>query len=294
MQILSDAKRDHPVQPDADFPELRLELTRARTLCRAWAGTIPESRRDDMAALFAHRALEALAHRHAPILDLRAPVAKPFGELDHAAAQLAATIGHDAAALPLVEGLHLVTSLYPALLSERSRGLRGAFYTPPCLVERLLDPAEEQGADWATVRVLDPAAGAGAFMVQAALRMRAAMAASEPAFVLRQIGARLTGVELDPHAAVLAQAALEIALADVSLATGEPVPELLRIADTLEQAPEARFDLVIVNPPYGRVNLTPEQRRRFARSLFGHANLYGVSTDIALPTSRCAGRSPAG
>jgi adenine-specific DNA-methyltransferase len=111
--------------------------------------------------------------------------------------------------------------------------------------------------------------------------MIAALPAAEPAIVLRQIGTRLTGLELDPYTASFGQNAIELLLADVTTAAGRPAPIVVRVADTLEEAPSARFDLVIGNPPYGRVILTPEQRQRFARGLYGHTNLYGVFTDIA-------------
>lgn len=58
-----------------------------------------------------------------------------------------------------------------------------------------------------------------------------------------------------------------------------------------------------MNPPYGRVRLTTEDRLRFAESLYGHANLYGMflaaATDVLrpggviaalIPTSFTAGR----
>lgn len=268
---------------------LRAELSRARTLSRIIVQEMPPSRRDGVAALFVRRALEAFAARYAPALELSPPFNAVCESLDHAARQLAYTVGGDAARLPLTEGLHYVTSLYPALLSERSRSALGAFYTPPCLAARLLDQVGEQGVDWATIRILDPACGAGAFLVGSALRMRAEIPDSEPVFALRQIASRLTGLELDPNAASLAQAALEIALADLADAAGIPVPMMIRVCDALEEAPEESFDLVIGNPPYGRVTLTKEQRVRFSRSLYGHANLYGVFTDIALRWTRPGG-----
>ena len=189
----------------------------------------------------------------------------------------------------MVAALHHLTSLYPALLSQEQRSALGAFYTPPCLSARLLDLATEGGFDWATGRLLDPAAGAGAFLVQAALRLRSSLRDGEPAFVLAQVGVRLSGLELDENAARLAQASLEIALADVVLASGRPVPPVVQICDTLEEAPSPSFDLVVGNPPYGRVTLTIEQRARFSRSLYGHANLYGVFTDLALRWTKPGG-----
>ena len=149
--------------------------------------------------------------------------------------------------------------------------------------------AEEQGIDWTRARVLDPASGGGAFLLPAAERMIAALPEAEPAFVLRQIGTRLVGLELDPYAAGFGQNAIELLLADVTSAAGRPAPTVVRVADTLEEAPSARFDLVIGNPPYGRVTLTPAQRQRFARGLYGHANLYGVFTDIAVRWTKKGG-----
>lgn len=265
---------------------LRLELSRARLLCRAWAATVAESRRADHAAAFTRRALEAFAQRVVPAWRPGRLFSELSARLDNAAARLADTVGHDAAGLPLMEGLHLVTSLYPALLPVRERGVLGAYYTPPALTTRLLDQASEEGVDWSSARVLDPAAGGGAFLTQTAQRMREAMVGSEPAFVLAQIGSRLLGLELDPRAADLAQLSLDIQLADLSLACSRPVPALVRVCDTLEEPAEPEYDLVVGNPPYGRITLTVEQRRRYTRSLYGHANLYGVFTDIALRWAR--------
>lgn len=265
-----------------DHQSIRAELGRARALCRAWSESVAETRRRDDAAAFVRRALEAFAQQTAPALRLGAPIASPNGQLDGVAKQLAQTVGGDAAQLPILEGLHLVTSLYPALLPGRERTSLGAFYTPTALCTRLLDQATDAGVDWRAARVLDPAAGGGVFLMHAALRMRAAMKNSAPAFVLAQIGSRLLGLELDPYAAGLAQTALEILLGDLAEAADRPIPKMVRACDALEEPANEGFDLVVGNPPYGRITLTAEQRRRYARSLYGHANLYGVFTDIAL------------
>ncbi|HVJ35196.1 MAG TPA: N-6 DNA methylase [Terriglobia bacterium] len=259
-----------------------MELARARVICRAWSESVAQPRRGDLAALFARRAIEAFAEEATPNLQLSGPFVKPYGRLDKAADQLALTIGRDAASLPLVEGLHFVTSLYAALLPQTSRSALGAFYTPPALAKRLIELASEQGVNWKTARIIDPAAGAGALLLQAVLQVRQSMSDCEPAFVLSQIGNRIVGLEIDPHAAGLAQAALEVALADLAVASGRSIPIIIRVCDTLDEPPNANFDLVVGNPPYGRVALTAEQRQRYARSLYGHANLYGVFTDAAL------------
>lgn len=278
-----------PLRRPAGLEQQRYELARARQLARAWAETLPEPRRRDMAALFTRAAIDTYRLQARPQARLSPPFARPYGQLDIGVAELAQAVGREAAPLPIGEAVYFLTGLYTTLLAARERGVLGAFYTPPALATRLLDMAEEQGIDWTKARVLDPASGGGAFLLPVAERMIAALPAAEPAFVLRQIGARLQGLELDPYAAGFGQNAIELLLADVTAAAGRAAPIVVRVADALEEPPSARFDLVIGNPPYGRVTLTPEQRRRFARGLYGHANLYGVFTDIAVRWTRKGG-----
>jgi adenine-specific DNA-methyltransferase len=242
-----------------------------------------------MAGSFAHKALQAFSKRIAPRLRLSQPFFSSAAELDSSAAKLAESIGIDAATLPIADGLNFITSIYPILLAPSDRSNKGAFYTPVALVNRLLDQATEEGVDWKTVRVLDPAAGGGAFLIHSALRMRDALQSCEPSFVLAQIETRLLGLELDPVAAGLARNSLQILLSDLSAASKRAFRPNVRVCDTLDEEPDPSFDLVIGNPPYGRVTLTDEQRHQYSRSLYGHANLYGVFTDIALRWTRDGG-----
>ncbi len=267
----------------------RIELSRARMMARAWAGSVPEDQRSDLAALFARAAIEAFPTGKAPGLILRKPFVPVRGKLDASSRQLADSIGIEVATLPMLEGCHFLTGLYTTLLPDQQRSKLGAFYTPPALTKRLVDLAEEGGVDWSTARVLDPASGGGAFLLEIASRMRRTLEGSAPAFIVAQIATRLSGFEIDPHAAWLSQSALEILLYDLTAASERALPPLVRVCDTLEETPLAQFDLVIGNPPYGRVALTVAQRATFARSLYGHANLYGVFTDIALRWTRPGG-----
>ena len=282
MKATARYQRTSPGVAPLELETKRVELARARFVARAWSETIPDDRRSSQGALFARAAIEAFAAEKAPELRLRAPIAAPRGKLDATARQLAATLGREAASLPVLEGCHFLTSLYTTFLPGKERSALGAFYTPPALTRRLLDLASEGGVNWTMARVLDPASGGGAFLLEAAARMRAALEGSEPTFILAQLGTRLSGFELDPHAASLSQAALEIFLADLTQVSGRDAPAFVKVCDTLEEAPAELYDLVVGNPPYGRVALTPQQRARYARSLYGHANLYGVFTDIAL------------
>ena len=199
------------------------------------------------------------------------------------AADLAETIGMAAAKLNVMDASYVIGVLYTGLIPGNFRSELGAYYTPPALCERLLTMATEAGVDWRTARVLDPACGGGAFLSPVAQRMAENMQDCSATTALNSIIERLRGFELDRFSAWLSQVFLEITLGGLCRITGRRLPNLVRTCNSLEQHPEKdRFDLVIGNPPYGRITLTPELREKYRRSLFGHANLYGLFTDLAL------------
>ncbi|MYA03441.1 MAG: N-6 DNA methylase [Caldilineaceae bacterium SB0664_bin_22] len=203
---------------------------------------------------------------------------------------LARTIGQAAARLDATQAGYAVGSIYTGLLPKRFRAVHGAYYTPPALCERLLDLAEAAGVDWSSARVLDPACGGGAFLAPVARRMVEALGCRPPAAVLSDIQGRLAGFELDPFAAWMSQVFLDAALVELCNGPDIRLEPVVQVSDSLERhKPQDRFDLVIGNPPYGRVKLSPELRAAYQRSLFGHANLYGVFTDLALRHTQSGG-----
>lgn len=212
-----------------------------------------------------------------------APIAEP-------AFPLAQSMGTAAAELDVMEASYLIGVLYTAMMPAKVRSDFGAYYTPPALCERLLDMATEAGVDWHTARVLDPACGGGAFLSPVARRMAATLDDCSARIALKNILHRLRGFELDPFAAWLSQVFLEITLSDLCRSAGSRLPSIVDVCDSLHQDPEGEgFDLVVGNPPYGRITLSPGLRGKYQRSLYGHANLYGVFTDLALRFTRPGG-----
>ncbi len=191
-------------------------------------------------------------------------------------------LGRAAAALPIEDACYQLSACYTAMLPQSIRSAWGAYYTPPALTERLLTLSTEAGVDWVTARVLDPACGGGAFLLPVAMKMREAMPALDAGALLEHFATHLKGLEIDPFAAWLTQVWLEIAFAREMAAAGKPFPQVVSQCNSLEQAPVASFDLVIGNPPYGRLKLDEALRATYRRSLFGHANLYGLFSDLAL------------
>ncbi|WP_303903030.1 HsdM family class I SAM-dependent methyltransferase [Thiohalomonas denitrificans] len=203
--------------------------------------------------------------------------------LADSASVLAENLGKAAGELDAECAVHQIGLLYNVMLPPAWRSAHGVYYTPPELTERLLHQAGSAGVDWRTCRVLDPACGGGAFLAPVAQRMVNALGDCAPAILLQNIGARLHGYEIDPFAAWLSQVAVDAVLLPYTRRAGRRLQSLVTVCDTLaRELPDKRFDLVVGNPPYGRISLSEERRRRFRRTLYGHANLYGLFTDIAL------------
>lgn len=192
-----------------------------------------------------------------------------------------------------IEASYLIGTLYTALLPASLRAARGAYYTPPVLAERLLDLATAEGIDWSTASVIDPACGGGAFLAPVANRILNdhRIRCLRPEERLEELEARLAGIEIDPFAAWLSRVFLQLLAYPVSRDAARPLDVPVAETDAFEVLPEdgRRFDLIIGNPPYGRIGLSKAQRDYFARSLFGHANLYGIFLDAALRWRQRAG-----
>jgi adenine-specific DNA-methyltransferase len=211
-------------------------------------------------------------------------VASPF-HLKQVAGRVAQSIRD----LSVIEAAYLVSSLYTALLPPQIRAERGAYYTPPVLAERLLDLVAAEGVDWLTVRVLDPACGGGAFLAPVANRILNdhRIQCLPPKARMHHLEERLAGIEIDAFAAWMSRTFLQLLAYPLIKSTGRDLEIPIHHGDALRATHAAdgehrQFDLIIGNPPYGRVSLDSEQREVFRRSLYGHANLYGLFLDAAL------------
>ncbi|RHW26126.1 methyltransferase domain-containing protein [Nocardioides immobilis] len=124
----------------------------------------------------------------------------------------------------------LATAYEDRLVGELSdeRRSRGAFYTPPELVDWILDRALVPG----TSTVLDPACGTGHFLVAAA----------------RRVGVRAVhGSDLDPEAVRIARLRLQ---AEDPSVPAEEIQARVRVADGLTAWDGVGFDAVVGNPPF--------------------------------------------
>ncbi len=266
-----------------------------RLAARAHAGACAESAQPALARAFCDAVVRAwwnaLVGGGAAPVSLR----KPFEALESAGLSaplraLANRMGTAAAELEPEAAAYAIGLTYTSMLPAAYRSSHGVYYTPPVLGARLIEQATTAGTDWATARVLDPACGGGAFLAPVARRIVDALQGCEPRLLLHNIAQRLRGFEIDPFAAWLSQVTLDAVLLPLTRAAGRSLPVIVDVRDTLRPTPAPElFDLVIGNPPYKRVTLDKEQRAAFGRSLYGHANLYGLFTDVALRHTKIGG-----
>ena len=270
-------------------------LEDGRAMSRALAGSITPTGRLKLARSFGFQLVTAWW----AALTASDPKAPPLREplqslgivrLTSAAQALADRIGTAAAQLEPDNAAYQIGLVYTGMLPAEQRAAHGIYYTPPAMAARLIAKATEAGADWTTVRVLDPACGGGAFLAPVAQRIVRALSGCSPRILIQNLATRLRGYELDPFGAWLSQVALDATLLPVCRAAGCSLPALVTVCDSLRSTtPKEGFDLVIGNPPYGRVTLSPADRTRFQRGLYGHANQYGLFTDLALQHARPGG-----
>jgi adenine-specific DNA-methyltransferase len=200
---------------------------------------------------------------------------------------------------------------YTASLSAGTRARHGRHYTPAALAKVVWARARAATGETSKSprplpgRVLDPSCGAGALLLPPLREHLRATRDQEPGIVLAGLPRLVAGVDADPVAAwlgnlVLAAEALPV-LARVPAKARRPLPRLVTVGDGL--ADHGTAHTVLMNPPYGRVRLSAEDRARFAHVLWGHANLYAMFVAAGLsaledggvlsalvPTSLTAGR----
>lgn len=176
---------------------------------------------------------------------------------------------------------YAISSAYALLIGAERRKALSAFFTPPGLSNAVLDAARGYIAEDCGPRVLDPACGGGAFVTPMArhmieLKRKQGIPIQE---VCGQVLANLRGIEIDPGLARLSETLLRNMLRrEYGFERRGPLG-IVKRADALAARLPEKFNLVIGNPPFGKVfnRINGDILKASGRAnLGGHTNLYSL------------------
>ncbi|NTE55801.1 N-6 DNA methylase [Agrobacterium tumefaciens] len=181
-------------------------------------------------------------------------------------------------ALKASERNYWIGTLYTLMISSDRRRAQAAYFTRPDLAEAVIDLAIDHGFKLHKHNVLDPAAGGAAFLSLIAQRMYAE--GIDPA----DIASRLNGTEVDPCLAEMSESLISEQL------DGFRDRRIVTIGDSLRTEFPASYDLVIANPPYGRISPKDLDNDHWMRvSHSGHINKYAVFAELCFRAAKPEG-----
>ena len=214
--------------------------------------------------------------------------------------------------------VELLGWLYQFSIPEHIRRRLGHFYTSGEIVASMLDGVGFAGRACLTERLIDPACGAGAFLIEATRRVLAEADETglSPAESYAAVQRAVHGLDLNPLGILLSEAALALLLAQRITALPDDTelqPLHLYVTDSLRAGElraeahadvaedikarageyESGFAYVVANPPYAKWPsrlMTPEQARRFSATTYGHPNLYGLFLQVGVELLADGGR----
>jgi len=195
------------------------------------------------------------------------------GDMDMPKGQLCLWPQYSFDAIPL----EFISSIYETFVTERASG-EGIFYTPPHLVDFILDRVLPWDSDKWNLKILDPSCGSGVFLVKAFQRLIHRWRKAHPDQTIRAENLRglleknLFGVDKDPHAVRVASFSLYLAMCDEidpkfywsQVVFPTMREQRLVNSDFFEEdrigfrtkEDAASYDLVIGNAPWGEKLLT--------------------------------------
>jgi len=187
--------------------------------------------------------------------------------------------------------VEVLSEVYENFLNEfdsEEKKRSGAYYTPPSLVELILNqvlPISDKEKEY-RLKILDPACGSGIFLVEAYKRLVKRWKNSHPEkeFNFKELSDILQqsvfGVEINPHAIKVAAFSLYLAMLDflepkdVWLRDGETFPFLIKDTESSDERDREgknlfrtntilengefekhKYDLIIGNPPFSRQSI---------------------------------------
>ena len=139
--------------------------------------------------------------------------------------------------------------------------LLGQIYTPLFIVEKILGDTGFYKGDFVEKKILDPACGDGRFLVPIAKHI----IETTPAELLKKRLSRITGWDIDPEAIELCRNNLNELVKDLPV----KIKWNLIQKDALQEfGSKSKFDLIVGNPPYIRIQHLPAEQRKYVQNTY--------------------------
>jgi adenine-specific DNA-methyltransferase len=153
---------------------------------------------------------------------------------------------------------YAVSSAYALLMGDDRRKELSAYFTPPGLAQAALAAAVPFLDQVAVPAVLDPACGGGSFLtpvIRHLIKERCKQGVSVREACEISLKA-IRGIEIDPDLAALSEILLRNTLKREFSFTPGGTKSVVFCGDALAAPFKKKYDLVIGNPPYGKVRST--------------------------------------
>ena len=153
--------------------------------------------------------------------------------------------------------------------------LLGQVYTPPHIVDKILDETGMTSANFLGKKILDPACGDGRFLVSIVRRIITYSPPEKLAANLTQVN----GWDIDAEALRQCRAALDEEVAPLGLKIQWNLQQIDALLQWNNRA--ARFDFIVGNPPYIRIQNLPEQQRQYLQTHYAFCGSGSTDTYVA-------------
>jgi adenine-specific DNA-methyltransferase len=181
--------------------------------------------------------------------------------------------------LRIDERHYWIGTFYALLLPLSERRAQAVYFTPPHLAQAVVSLVCKQGFDLLRHTAVDPAAGGAAFLSTLAAEMRSRKARTN------SIVNRLHGFEIDSGLARLSEALIGNRIGSV-IENGS----IVKVRNSLSLRTPDKFDLVLANPPYGRITGAECPEKRWLEVCHpGHINKYALFTELCFRLAKPGG-----
>lgn len=155
-----------------------------------------------------------------------------------------------------------------------TRKLLGQVYTPPHIVNKILDEAGLTSTHFLGKTILDPACGDGRFLREVVRRIMR----YSPEGTLAENLLKVQGWDIDAQALASCREVLD----EEIILSGLHIDWDLRQQDALHQLDSGqRFDFIVGNPPYIRIQHLPESQRRYLQENYRFCSSGSTDTYVA-------------